>query len=141
MTTKDNSSNNFIPELKLAVAVFASVAFSLLIFQSIWLAYVLGLFIVAMKASAETRERVEQLIESRESIEFLAGGAKLGGAMRVTFQWLFAYTALFVFLVLPLVYAIHTKTDFNLLSMDAENFIESISEDGSDRANYAPIDF
>ena len=134
--TTNMTTPNFSTYLSKLWVVPVSIALALLIFQSIWLAYGLGLFIVAMKASAETRKRVEQLTESHESFDGLQGKAKLGEATGITFQWLLAYTALFVFVVIPVVYNIHTKTDIKLLSRDAERYIESIIDDGNEPACY-----
>ena len=109
MTVPDNNSKLLSPRTRLVILVSFAIVFALLIFRSIWLAYVLGLLIVALKASEEKAERIGHL---------------------------FAYTALFIFVVIPIVYAIHTKTDTRLLSRDAERFIESIIDDGSERACY-----
>ena len=80
----DHNSKNFSTYLSKLWAVPVSIALALLIFQSIWLAYGIGLLIVAMKASTETRKRVEQLTESHESLDGLQCKAKLGEATGIT---------------------------------------------------------
>jgi len=123
-------------------AIPVVIALALLFFKSIWFAYSIGLLIVALKASIETKRRLTgYLTESRSPFDGLTGEVKLEEAAGVTFKWLLAYTALFVFLIIPIVYSIHTKTDIKLLSRDAERYIESIIEDGSDKTDYAPIDY
>ncbi|MBI5078104.1 MAG: hypothetical protein HZB11_01890 [Candidatus Yonathbacteria bacterium] len=122
---------NFKTYLSKLWTVPVSIALALLFFQSIWLAYGIGLFIVAIKASAEMRKLIKDLTESHPV--GLRGEAEMAGAAGITFRWLLAYTALFVFLIIPIVYNVHTKTNIKLLSRDAERFIERIIDDGNSR--------
>ena len=110
MTMTNGETHNQTSWLKRA-AVPVGIAAALFLFQSIWLAYILGAVCLSWS--------IWETTDKHSMLEHLA-----------------AYTFIFVIVVIPVVYYLHTNRYANLLSRDAEKYIQSIIDDGSERYCY-----